>query len=60
MNEVGEKKLAESYLFRRVAQLSIYQWTRLAEWATKKGRYLVRITPDVQLSIQKIVYTFSV
>lgn len=37
MNEVGEKKLAESYLFRRLAQLSIYQWTRLTEWTMKKG-----------------------
>ncbi len=31
MNEVGERRLAESYLFRRLAQLTIYQWTKLSD-----------------------------
>ena len=37
MNEFGERRLAESYVMRRLAQLTIYQWTKMNEWATGQG-----------------------
>ena len=40
MNEVGERRLAESYMMRRLAQLTIYQWSRLNEWASRKGKII--------------------
>ena len=43
MNEVGERRLAESYAMRRLAQLTIYQWTRLNEWATRQGNDLCNL-----------------
>lgn len=44
MNEVGERRLAESYVMRRLAQLTIYQWTKLSEWATRQGNDLNRFS----------------
>ena len=44
MNEVGERRLAESYVMRRLAQLTIYQWTKLSEWATRQGNNLNRFS----------------
>ena len=43
MNEVGERRLAESYVMRRLAQLTIYQWTKLSDWATRQGNELLKI-----------------
>ena len=37
MSEEGERRLAQSYPIRRLAQLTIYQWTRLNEWAAASG-----------------------
>lgn len=37
MNEFGERELAESKVMRRLAQLTIYQWTRATEWMTKQS-----------------------
>ncbi len=31
VNEVGVQQMADSYVFRRLAQLTIYQWTKLSE-----------------------------
>lgn len=41
MDEVGERRLAESYPIRRLAQLTIYQWTKLSDWATRSGMEIV-------------------
>ena len=38
MNEVGERELADSRFMRRLAQLTIYQWTRTLEWMSKRGK----------------------
>ena len=37
MNDFAERGLAESYLFRRAAQLTLYYWTKTSETMATVG-----------------------
>lgn len=49
-NELAERRLADSPLMRRAAQLTLYQWQRLSEAATKiskLGHKQLSVTPPL-------------